>query len=111
MTVKQLAAKCGFEIHNGADYDDKEVNGAYCCDLVSWVIGRANENAALLTVMTNMNVVAVAVMADLSCVIYTENVLPDEQALKKAKENDVFLLKSDKPTFETAIIVSESLNK
>ena len=111
MTVKQLAQKCGFEIINGNDLPDREISGAYCCDLVSWVIGRARENSALLTVMTNMNVVAVCVMADLSCVVYTENVTPDEQARKKAEENGVFLLRSEKPTFETAVLINESMEK
>lgn len=109
MTVKELCKVCGFEMINGEDLPDRVVNGIYACDLLSWVIGRAAENAALLTVMSNMNVVAVTVMADLSCVIFSENVNPDEMALKKAKENEVFLLKSDKPTYETAIIISESL--
>ncbi len=109
MTVKELCDACGFEMVVGAEFEDRQVNGAYACDLLSWVIGRAKENAAFITVMTNMNVIAVAIMAELSCVIVTEGAQPDEHAVAKAKQNEVFLLKSSLPTYETCLIVSSKL--
>ncbi len=109
MNVHQLAAACGFEYLCGAESDGRPVEGAYCCDLLSWVIGRAKENDALLTVMSNANVIAVAVMADLPCVILTEGVRLDDIALKKAMDNDVIVLSSSKPTYETAIQINQLL--
>lgn len=109
MTVKQLCKLCNFEMVVGNDFEDRQVSGAYACDLLSWVIGRANENAAFITVMTNMNVIAVAIMAELSCVIITEGAQPDAQAIKKAEQNEVFVLKSSLPTYETCVLVSSRL--
>lgn len=111
MKVHELAKACGFTYYTGHDVENREVNGAYCCDLLSWVIGRAEDGDALVTVMSNPNVMAVAVMADLPCVILTEGVRPDDTALAKAKENDIIVLSSQETTYRTAIKIHEVLNR
>ena len=100
MTVEELCKVCELNPIYMAD-PTAQVCGAYACDLLSWVIGRAPEKAALVTVMTNVNVIAVAVMADLSCVILCEGVSPDDAALQKAKEQGVTVLSSEQPVYET----------
>lgn len=110
MTVKELCEKCSFSPVFLGKNQDREVSAVYACDLLSWVIGRAEENAALVTVMTNVNVVAVAAMADLSCIILTEGVKLDSNALEKAMQNEIPVLSSDKTTYETCVILSENLN-
>ena len=109
MTVKELSETTGFSVVNAGE-PDRPVEGVYACDLLSWVIGRAAENAALVTVMTNVNVIAVAVMADLSCVVLTEGVKLDPGALEKAKANGVAVLVSEKPTYETCLILEKALS-
>ena len=108
MTVEQLAKECGFTPLHIAD-GSAEVSGAYACDLLSWVIGRAEEGAALVTVMTNVNVIAVAVMAELPCVILTEGVRPDEIALQRARDQEISVLVSEKPTYETCLSIGKVL--
>lgn len=108
MTVTQLCDKCGFAPLHIAE-ENAEVKGAYACDLLSWVIGRAQENAALVTVMTNVNVIAVAVMADLPCVILSEGVTPDEATLFRAKQQGISVLSSSLPTYETCLEIGKVL--
>ena len=110
MNVHELAAACGFTYFNGENIEASSVEGAYCCDLLSWVIGRALDTDALVTVMSNTNVIAVAVMAELPCVIFSEGVRPDAQALLKAQQNDVILLSSQKTTYDTAVAINKALN-
>ena len=107
MTVKELCKAADFS--PVTELSDETVNGAYACDLLSWIIGRANENAALVTVMTNVNVIAVAVMAELSCVILTEGVRLDDAALVKAQQNGVSVLSSQMPTYETCLLINDLL--
>ena len=109
MKVSELCKAAGFTPVT-EDAADREVGGVYACDLLSWVIGRAAENAALVTVMTNVNVIAVAVMADLSCVVLSEGVRLDNAELLKAQQNGVAVLSSDKPTFETCVELNRILN-
>ena len=108
MTVEQLAKECGFSPLHIAE-GGAEVKGAYACDLLSWVIGRAEEGAALVTVMTNVNVIAVAVMAELPCVILTEGVRPDEIALQRARDQEISILVSELPTYETCLKIGKVL--
>ena len=60
MTVKELAEKYSFEALT-LPQPDRIVSGGYTGDLLSWVMGRAESDNAWITIMTNVNIVAVAV--------------------------------------------------
>ncbi len=109
MTVKELCEKCSFVPVVLDENQERNVSSVYACDLLSWVIGRADEDAVLVTVMTNVNVVAVAAMADLSCIVLTEGVKLDANAFDKAVQNGIPVLSSDKTTYETCVILSKTL--
>jgi hypothetical protein len=49
--------------------------------------------------MSNVNIVAVATLADPSCIVLSEGVLPDEGVLEKAKSMGVNILLGKKDTF------------
>ena len=80
----------------------RTVTGGYCGDLLSWVMGRATPDSAWLTIMSNVNVAAVAALADVSCVILTEGVSPDPALLEKCKAQGINLLGSQESTFSCA---------
>ena len=68
MTVKELTEQCPFEIvHLGNP--DAVLTEPYCCDLLSIAMGNAPAGSAWCTVMSNMNTLAVAALAEASCVI------------------------------------------
>lgn len=107
--VKELAEKCSMKILNEADIETREASGCYCGDLLSWVMSRANEGDVWLTVMGNVNSIGVAVLADVACIVLTENAAFDGDALKRAKENNVIVLQTEMNTYETAVKVYEML--
>ncbi len=86
---------------------DRQINGAYCGDLLSWVMGRAQENNAWITIMSNINTVAVAALADVSCIIVAEDVKLDEDVVSTANQKHINILSSSMPIFETAVAVSK----
>ena len=104
MTVSELSAKCGFEAICIPD-DERQVSGAYIGDLLSWVMGRANADNAWITIMSNINVIAVASLADVACVILAEGVSLDAEIVSTAKLKGVNVLKSDLPAYETAVLL------
>ena len=106
MTVQQLVDQLGLRMFHLAD-GDREVKGGYAGDLLSWVMGKAQADEAWLTIMSNVNVAAVAVLTDVACVILTEGVAPDQNLLEKAKAKDVNLLGSAAGTFELAVGLSK----
>ena len=108
MTVKELADALSLTPIS-LPAPDRPVEGGYAGDLLSWVMGRAGENSAWLTIMSNQNVAAVALMADLSCVILTEGVTPDGDLLRRVEEQGVNLLGTAAPTYETALRLGAAL--
>lgn len=106
MTVNELCEKCGFKKVVTPD-GEKQVKGGYAGDLLSWVMGRAKESCAWITIMSNVNIVAVASLADVGCIILTEGVGVDDDVVKKAEEKGVNILSTQKPTYETAALISK----
>lgn len=83
-------------------FPDREVSGCYIGDLLSWVMGRAEADNAWITIMSNINTVAVASLADVSLVILAEGVTLDGEVLKAAKEKGINVVTSDLAAYETA---------
>ncbi len=102
MTVKQLCENCGFTPICMPE-PDRNVAGAYIGDLLSWVMGRAQEDNAWITIMSNINVAAVASLSDVACVILSEDVTLEDDVLAVCREKGVNVLGSNQPSFETAV--------
>lgn len=110
MTVEQLSQKLGLKILAGKAGLTREVKGCYIGDLLSWVMGRATEDDAWLTVMGNINAIAVATLADTSCIILTENAVLDKEAQLKADEQEVAVLSTEENSYKTAVKIHKLLN-
>lgn len=107
-TTQQLKA-LGFSVLS--EGEDREITSVYCGDLLSIVMGRAPADSAWVTMMGNVNAVAVAVLADTACIIVAEGLTVDSVAVEKAKSQGVWLLQSQLPVLETALAVKEALNQ
>ena len=86
---------------------DREVEGVYIGDLLSWVMGRAQSGNAWLTIMSNLNIVAVATLSDVSCIILCEGVTLDENVKNTAEAKGINILATDKTAYETAKSLAE----
>lgn len=82
MTVSQLDQLPGF-IRLGGPDEDREIRKIYCCDLLSLAMARAPADCAWVTVMGNMNTVAVATLADAACIVLAENAAIPEECIPK----------------------------
>ena len=101
MQVSELLSH-GFEALALPD-GSREIDGVYIGDLLSWVMGRAQMDNAWITIMSNVNVIAVASLSDTSCVILAEGVTMEPELLATAETKDVNVLRSSQPIYETAI--------
>ena len=105
MTVKELANRLGYEVVCMPE-PDRDVTGGYAGDLLSWVMGRAESGDAWVTIMSNLNIVAVASLADPSCIVLSEGVEPDEETLRRAKEQEVNILSTTLDTFDACVRIA-----
>ena len=108
MTVKLFAEKTGCK-PICIPSPDREINGVYIGDLLSWVMGNANADDLWITIMSNKNIAAVATLTDTSCIILAEGVLPDEGVVGICEEKGINLLSSKCGAYETAIAINKVL--
>lgn len=100
MIVREFAEKLGMRVLSGESQLDKEISGMYSCDLMSWVMSHASRGDAWITVHTHLNVIAVALLTDVACVIIPEGISVEEPAINKANEEGVVLLGSAMDAYE-----------
>jgi hypothetical protein len=98
MTVKDLANTLSLTPLCCPE-EDREITGGYCGDLLSWVMSRAQSGDAWVTIMTNINVVAVASLTDCACVVLAEDAQVEPDVVAKAQAQGVNLLVSAKDSF------------
>ena len=85
---------------------ERDVLGGYAGDPLSWVMGRAQADDAWLTIMSNPNIVAVATLTDVSCIILCEGVAPDAGVANLAAEKSINLLGSESSAFSLSAQIS-----
>lgn len=107
MKVKELAEVLSMEIVAGRGGMDKEVSGGYACDLLSWVIAHAQMGDAWITIHTHLNIIAVAVLKEISCIIIPEGTEVDKKTLAKADEEGIPILSSSKNAFEICYTIGK----
>lgn len=110
LTVEKLAEELGLAVMELPE-GGREITGGYAGDLLSWVMGRAQPGDAWVTIMSNMNVSAVAQLTDVACVVFAEGVVPDKEAVTKAELHGINLLGSSKGVFELCAEIKAKLEE
>lgn len=109
MTIQELIDSNLFTLVNAGDDTDAQITTPFCCDLLSIAMGRAPEKCAWVTVMANMNTLAVASLADCGCIILAEATTFDEATIAKAVMQGITVLTTDMPVFEAALAIWQKL--
>ena len=108
MKLSELVDQLELESIHVADIG-REVVGAYTGDLLSWVMTRLDCDCAWITIMNNVNVIAVASLADAACVIFTEDAEIPDDVVEKAKLQNINLFKTKKSSFEISYLIGKIL--
>ena len=102
MTVNDLSKIQEFEPVVMAE-PDREIEGVYIGDLLSWVMGRAKSGDAWITIMSNINTIAVATLADTACIILAEGVTLDEGVKETAEKKGINVLSTYLSSYSAAL--------
>ncbi len=100
MTVKEMIELIEAENMTPETDVNAEVSCGYTCDLLSWVMAHGAAGMAWVTVQTHMNVIAVASLHDMSCVIIPEGIHVEDEVLEKASEEGISVLSSGLTAFD-----------
>ena len=108
MTVKNLSELDFFKPVILSE-PERDISGVYIGDLLSWVMGRAKSGDAWVTIMSNLNILAVASLADTACIILAEGVSLEDEVIETAKQKNINIISCDCSTYETAVFLSQIL--
>lgn len=109
MTVNELVSLLNLEVLAGTDALNNKITGGYCGDLLSWVMGRASEGDAWITVMGNLNAIAVGVLADVSCILLADSSVLDDDAKNRADGQGLPVLRSSMDSYSLCKGLSKCL--
>lgn len=108
MNVSDIVKNLDLKILTETD-TNRPVSGCYIGDLLSWVMGRAQSGDIWITIMNNINIVAVASLTDCACILLCEGVAVEKEIIEKANSQDIIILQSDKTAYQLAKLISEEI--
>jgi predicted transcriptional regulator len=92
VNVKELVDQFSLNVVAGQKGLDHQIQGGYCGDLLSDVMGNAPIGCIWLTVQTHQNIVAVAVLREMAAIVLSGGQEPDQETVEKADEEGIPIL-------------------
>ncbi len=111
MKVSEIVEKLGLTVFSGRKGLDREISGGYVSDLLSDVMGNAQEGQAWITLQVHQNVLAIASLKELAAVILVNNLQPLENTVRYSDDENIPVLGTDLSTFEMAGKLYQLLNQ
>lgn len=102
MTLKELVEELNLVVFVGEKHLDREIVGGYVSDLLSDVMGYANEGEIWITLQAHRNVVGIASLKELSAVVLVKDFKPDQEVIEVAEKEEVVILGTSMQTFDFA---------
>lgn len=100
MQVKDVVEKLSIEVLTGTIGLDKEIKSGFVGDLLSVVMGKAKEGCAWVTIQGHLNIVAVASLVGVACIIVTEGFEVEADTILKAKEEGIAILTTSLSSYQ-----------
>ena len=107
MTISQLIERLDLRVWARGSGGDSALAGCYIGDLLSRVISRAVPGGLWITIMNNINTAAVAVLADIPCILLAEGVEAAEELRLRCEEEGIWLLGGEKGAYDLAVAFSK----
>lgn len=100
MNLITLVDRLNIQVLCGEISAENNVTWSYVSDLLSDVMGKAGEGNIWITLQSHKNIVAVALLKELSAILLVNGVKPDEETLFHARKEGVVMLSTTLPAFE-----------
>ena len=110
MKLSEAAAALPGKVLTGDFPADPEISTVYTCDLLSRVMSMSEKDCIWITVLTHLNVVAVAQLADIACIVIPEDIPVPESTVKKAEEEQICILSTPLSTYELSWRLHDLIN-
>ncbi|MGQ9474075.1 MAG: DRTGG domain-containing protein [Candidatus Caldatribacteriaceae bacterium] len=105
--IRDIVEPLQAEVLVEGDMENRELKGGYCGDLLSDCIANAEEGSIWVTIQSHPNVVAVASLVGIPCIVVSGNQDVQEQTLEKAKEQGITILRTHFSSFQAVAILAK----
>lgn len=109
MKVKELVEALNLKVLSGASGLDREIEGCYVSDLLSDVMGNAEMGNVWVTLQVHKNVMAIASLKELACVILVKGQMAADDTLAQSNEEGIPFLGTTMQTYEVVGRIYELL--
>lgn len=100
MTLEQIIKTLDLEVLTAPkEISEITPSSGYISDMLSCVMTGAKNQSIWVTLQSHNNIVAVACLLDVAAIIITEGAKPDDETIRKAKEEGVTLLSTPHNSF------------
>ena len=100
MKLAEVVKQCNLELTPADTSLDRDVTGGYCSDLLSDVMAHSKKGNIWITLQAHPNIIAVAVLKELSAIVLVNGRKPDEETINKARSEKIPLLMSALSAFD-----------
>lgn len=107
MTVKQLLEVEQVSLVVGEQWLDRPITAGYVGDLLSVVMGTAPADCAWITIQGHLNIVAVASLVEVACIIVAQDSAIEQDTIQKAEAEQIVLLKTGLTSYQMACKLCE----
>ena len=111
MNVTKLSKLIEGTILTAGDGEEKGISSGYCCDLLSHVMAGAPRDCAWMTVLTHTNIIAVADLAGIGCIVIPEGIGVPPATLEKAEQEGIPLISTELSSYEISWRIHDALKE
>jgi predicted transcriptional regulator len=111
MTIREMVKLLGGEVVSGEDKLDRTVEDFAATDLLSDALAVEKENYALITGLTNAQILRTAEITNACCVVIVRNKQPKQPAITLARRSGIPLILSPYTMFEACCRLSPFVEK
>ena len=109
MKVSELVKELNLEVYSGVEGLNREITGGYVSDLLSDVMGNASEGDVWVTLQTHRNVIAIASLKELACVLLVSSLAPEQNTMEHSNEEKIPVVGTSLSTFEITGLLYQKL--
>ena len=102
MKVSDIVKELNLTIYSGEAGLNKEITGGYSSDLLSDVMGNAEEGQIWITLQIHKNIMAVAMLKEIAAIILVKGLIPEDDVKEISNEKEIPVLGTSLDAFSLA---------
>ncbi|MDK2896386.1 MAG: hypothetical protein PWP04_506 [Candidatus Atribacteria bacterium] len=105
LKVNEIIAPLQAEVLAAGEME-AELTGGYCGDLLSDVMGNAHDGSVWITIQSHPNVIAVATLVGIPCVVITNWAEVENDTLERARAEKITVIRTHFTSYQAVSVLS-----